>query len=153
MCEIENEGIYYCIKCFNFYCNEHKNTHSINEGHYLISKNILGFNCAQHNNRNYISFCHNDKKNICDFCERDKHNKHKIKKYEIIEDNYLNDNKKKRMNYFYCLFEKRKFVNSLVFVDFYNFFSSFNTLLKFFNMSSLNIFFFNYFIYFFCYSF
>ena len=94
MCEIGNEGIYYCIKCFNFYCNEHKNTHSINEGHYLISKNKLDFNCAQHN-RNYSSFCHNDNKNICDFCE---HNNHNIEKYEKIGDNYLNDFKNKIKN-------------------------------------------------------
>lgn len=38
----------------------------------------------QHN-RNYTSFCHND---ICDLCE---HNNHNLEKYEIIEDNYLND--------------------------------------------------------------
>ena len=41
ICKKGNERIYYCIKCFNFYCNEHKNTHSIIEEHYLISKNKL----------------------------------------------------------------------------------------------------------------
>ena len=94
ICKKENERIYYCIKCFNFYCNEHKNTHLINEGHYLISKNKLDFYCAQHN-RNYSSFCHNDNKNICDFCE---HNNHNIEKYEKIGDNYLNDFKNKIRN-------------------------------------------------------
>ena len=94
ICKQGNEGIYYCIKCFNFYCNEHKNTHLINEGHYLISKNKLDFHCAQHN-RNYSSFCHNDNKNICDFCEDNNHN---IEKYKKIEDNYLNDFKNKIKN-------------------------------------------------------
>ena len=94
ICKKGNERIYYCITCFNFYCKEHKNTHSINEGHYLISKNKLDFNCAQHN-RSYSSFCHNDNKNICDFCE---HKNHNIEKYEIIEDNYLNDFKNKIKN-------------------------------------------------------
>ena len=72
-CE-EKDKLYYCIKCYGFYCE--KERHSLEEGHnILIPINKIDCCCLEeeHNNYNVNSFCFTHNKNICDHCEQDEH--------------------------------------------------------------------------------
>ena len=80
-CE-EKDKLYYCIKCYGFYCE--KELHSLNEGlNILIPIKKIDSQCSEqeyHNKYNFSSFCFTHNKNIWIRCEQDGHEGDKIEK-------------------------------------------------------------------------
>ena len=84
--EIDCSKLYYCIKCYGFYCE--KENHSLKEGHnILISINKIDSCCLEeeHNNYNVNHFCFSHNKNICDRCTIDEHEKDNFKKFDFLK--------------------------------------------------------------------
>ena len=84
-CE-EKDKLYYCIKCYGFYCE--KEIHSLEEGHnILIPINKIDCCCLEeeHNKYNVSLFCFTHNKNICDHCEQDEHEGDKIERFKFVK--------------------------------------------------------------------
>ena len=84
-CE-EKDKLYYCIKCYGFYCE--KEIHSLEEGHnILIPINKIDCCCLEeeHNKYNVSLFCFTHNKNICDHCEQDEHEGDKIERFKLLK--------------------------------------------------------------------
>ena len=84
-CE-EKDKLYYCIKCYGFYCE--KEIHSLEEGHnILIPINKIDCCCLEeeHNKYNVSLFCFTHNKNICDHCEQDDHEGDKIERFKFVK--------------------------------------------------------------------
>ena len=82
----EKDKLYYCIKCYGFYCE--KERHSLEEGHnILIPINKIDCCCLkeEHHNYNVSLFCFTHNKNICDRCEQDEHEGDEIKKFKFLK--------------------------------------------------------------------
>ncbi len=93
--EINISKIFYCIKCYGFYCE--KELHSKIEGHdILIPFKKIDSYCFEknHNNNNIICYCKDDNINICFFCKNEKHKGHKIEEFKFIKNKKLNEIKK-----------------------------------------------------------
>ena len=92
-CEETNiSKIFYCIKCYGFYCE--KELHSLNEGHdILIPVKKIDSCCFEknHNNNNTICYCKDDNKNICFYCKENEHKGHKIEEFKFIENERINE--------------------------------------------------------------
>ena len=90
--EINISKIFYCIKCYGFYCE--KELHSLKEGHdILIPINNIDTCCFEknHNKNNIMYYCKDDNKNICFFCVNNEHKKHKIEEFEFIENEKIRE--------------------------------------------------------------
>ena len=82
--------LFYCIKCYGFYCE--KELHSLKEGHnILIPVNKIDSCCFEknHQNNNVISYCKTHNKNICHFCKNEEHKKHEIEELEYLKQNEI----------------------------------------------------------------
>ena len=108
LCQSENNEIkikdvqklYYCSKCFKFYCYNHgQKYHNIKNGHNIFFNISYDNICFEHNGSTIVGYCANHNKNYCikcnHFVENNKKieqelNEEQIKKYE----NEINDNKK-----------------------------------------------------------
>ena len=91
-CEETNiSKIFYCIKCYGFYCE--KELHSLNEGHdILIPVKKIDSCCFEKNhNKDIICFCKDDNKNICFYCKENEHKGHKIEEFKFIENEKINE--------------------------------------------------------------
>ena len=109
----KDQILYYCSKCFNFYCYNHgKNIHVMKDGHQIFFNYSYDNICFEHNGNTVIGYCENHNKNYCtrcnDFAENNKRieeelNEDQIKKYE----NEMNKNKK-TIEEIETLFEKYK---------------------------------------------
>ena len=84
--------LYYCSKCFNFFCLNHGLIHNnLNENHSIFNNNKIDSICFEHNGNSLVGYCLNDNKNYCLKCEHyyennkkidDELNDEQIKKYE-----------------------------------------------------------------------
>ncbi len=93
--EIINQNeqkLYYCYKCFKFYCYNHgKNVHVMKDGHKIYFNDSYDNICFEHNGNTLLGYCQKDNKNYClkcnHFAENNKHieeefTDEQIKKYE-----------------------------------------------------------------------
>jgi hypothetical protein len=102
--EIRNQirqKLYYCSKCFNFYCINHgKKVHLLNDGHKIIFNDSYDNICFEHNGNTLVGYCAKDNKNYCLKCNHFAENNKKIDEeftYEQIK-KYENEYKQnKRM--------------------------------------------------------
>ena len=108
LCKLENkennvkndQQLYYCSKCFKFYCYNHgKNIHINTNDHNIFFNNNYDNICFEHDGNTLVGYCAYHNKNYCIKCnhfeENNKKieyefNKEQIKKYE----NEINNNKK-----------------------------------------------------------
>ena len=93
--EIKNQNdqkLYYCYKCFKFFCYNHgKNVHVMKDGHNIYFNDSYDNICFDHNGNTLVGYCEKDNKNYCLKCNHfGENNKHiedeftdeQIKKYE-----------------------------------------------------------------------
>ena len=83
ICENENitsdsKNLYYCSKCYKFFCSKHAEIHKLKEDHKIFI--IINFdnNCFEHNGNSVIGYCSNHNKNYCLRCEHFEENSGKI---------------------------------------------------------------------------
>ena len=115
-CEEENiSKLFYCIKCYGFYCE--KEIHSLKEGHdILIPVSKIDSSCFEknHQNNNIIAYCKTHNKNICYFCKIEEHKNHEIEELKYLKENEMDiiKNNIKNIEENYNLFSKE--VNSFI---------------------------------------
>ena len=115
-CEEENiSKLFYCIKCYGFYCE--KEIHSLKEGHdILIPVSKIDSSCFEknHQNNNIIAYCKTHNKNICHFCKNEEHKNHETEELEYLEENEIEiiKNNIKNIEDNYNLFSNK--VNSFI---------------------------------------
>ena len=115
-CEEENiSKLFYCIKCYGFYCE--KEIHSLKEGHdILIPVSKIDSSCFEknHQNNNIIAYCKTHNKNICHFCKNKEHKNHEIEELKYLEENEMEiiKNNIKKIEDNYNLFSNK--VNSFI---------------------------------------
>ena len=67
--EFEQENLYYCSKCYKFFCYNHgKNIHKLKEGHNIYFNECYDNICFEHNGTSVIGYCSNCNKNYCKRC-------------------------------------------------------------------------------------
>ena len=121
--ESDISKLFYCIKCFQFYCE--KEEHSLKEGHnFLLPFKQMDSSCYEpEHNKNHISlFCKTHNKNICYYCKYDIHEGDSIEDLKLIKRNEI-DNFKNKINNIKNNFNK--FLNELNL-----FISNLDTLIK-----------------------
>ena len=82
--------LFYCIKCFGFYCE--RENHSLKEEHdILIPVSKLDSCCFEKNHQinNVTAYCKTHNKNICHYCTQDKHRKDNIIIIEFLKENEI----------------------------------------------------------------
>ena len=96
VCGRENDisKIFYCIKCFGFYCE--RELHSLIKGHNLIP--VLKMDYVCYNKNHYETpvfyYCKDDNKNICNYCLLEEHKNHNYETFINLKkeiDNFEND--------------------------------------------------------------
>ena len=98
-------NLYYCIKCFGFFCEKEK--HFLVKEHQEIPFEKIDCCCREkgHINNNVLYYCQTHKKNICQYCKQDKHDCDEIKEFVYIKKeqfkmikNNLSNSEKKLIN-------------------------------------------------------
>ena len=82
--------LFYCIKCYGFYCENEK--HSLVEGHnILIPVSKIDFCCFEknHQKNNVTYYCKTHNKNICNFCKNEEHEIDEIVEFEYLKQNEI----------------------------------------------------------------
>ena len=101
VCENENEKnrsniIYYCSKCYRFFCLKHGETHKLKDQHEIVYLKKFDINCFNHDGNSFVGYCSNHNKNYCIRCscfnENNKKFENDLKDEEIIY--YENEMKK-----------------------------------------------------------
>ena len=88
---------FYCINCYENYCNECKNFHeSKNKNHKLINIEMIDNNCFEHENNSCIGYCFNHNKNFCKDCSHYK--EIDINLFEELNENEINNYQKNILN-------------------------------------------------------
>ena len=118
-CKEENiSKLFYCIKCYGFYCENE--IHSLKEGHdILIPVSKIDSCCFEknHQNNSIIAYCKTHNKNICHFCKNEEHESHEIEELEYLKENEIeiikNNIKKIEENYNLFLIKVNSFISNL----------------------------------------
>ncbi len=104
LCQSENnenknkdvQKLYYCSKCFKFYCYNHgQKYHIIKNGHNIYFNVSYDNICFEHNGSTIVGYCANHNKNYCIKCNHFVENNKKIEQ-ELGEEQikkYENENK------------------------------------------------------------
>ena len=118
VCERENDisKIFYCTKCFGFYCE--RELHSLKENHYLIPVLKMDYVCydKNHNETPVFYYCKDDNKNICNYCIQEGHKDHNFEKFINLKreiDNFENDINNARNALFNLKRNVHKFLTTL----------------------------------------
>ena len=80
ICKNKNDQkLYYCPKCFKFYCYNHgKKVHDMKDGHKIYFNDSYDNICFEHNGNTLVGYCANDNKNYCLRCDHYEENNNKI---------------------------------------------------------------------------
>ena len=94
-CFCQKNALFYCIKCFKFFCETHSKLEKMKDGHKTIDKNLIDIICLEHG-VNISSYCEIENKLFCIYCKKCNHHIKSLNEAFINDiekyDNNLTDN-------------------------------------------------------------